>query len=62
LPGTANTGAGATAIGAAAAARAADPYAKELWEATCLEGNLENVNVSRQLGFKWFDAVTPPKN
>ena len=38
-----------------------DPYAKEFWEQTCVEGNLENVIILKQLGFKWFKAVTPPK-
>jgi len=52
---------GNVAIGAAGAGRASDPYAKEYWEQTCLEGNPENVDVIKKLGFKWFDAVTPPK-
>jgi hypothetical protein len=42
-------------------AASSDRYAKEYWEQTCIEGNLENVNVIRELGFKWFEAVTPPK-
>lgn len=53
---------GATnAVGAAGVVRAADPYAKEVWEQTCIEGNYDNVVLLKRLGFKWFDAVTPPK-
>ena len=37
---------------AAGAARAADPYAKEVWENTCLEGNHDNVVLLKKLGFK----------
>jgi len=57
-----NAGAITNAVAAAAGvARAADPYAKEVWENTCLEGNQDNVVLLKKLGFKWFDAVTPPK-
>ena len=59
-----NAGAIANAVAAAAAAgaaRAADPYAKEVWENTCLEGNQDNVVLLKKLGFKWFEAVTPPR-
>ncbi len=52
---------GATAAAAAAVVNRNDPYAKELWEQTCTEGNLENVVILKQLGFKWFNGVTPPK-
>jgi hypothetical protein len=38
-----------------------DPYAKEYWEQTCTEGNLENMAILRKLGFKWFMGVIPPK-
>jgi hypothetical protein len=54
-------GAGTTAASAAAVARNNDPYAKEYWEQTCIEGNIENVITLRDLGFKWFKGVTPPK-
>jgi len=56
----ANPGA-ANAVGAAGVVRAADPYAKEVWENTCIEGNRDNVVLLKQLGFKWFDAVSQPK-
>jgi hypothetical protein len=49
------------AVGAAGVVPAADPYAKEIWEQTCLEGNRDNVVLLNKLGFKWFDAVTPPR-
>ncbi|HEY3160966.1 MAG TPA: hypothetical protein VGJ78_18490, partial [Vicinamibacterales bacterium] len=49
------------AVGAAGVVPAADPYAKEVWEQTCLEGNRDNVVLLKRLGFKWFDAVTPPR-
>jgi len=52
---------GATAAGAAAAAVNRDPYAKEVWEATCLEGNHDNQVILKKLGFKWFSAVPPPQ-
>ena len=54
-------GAGLNAVGAAGAAARNDPYAKEFWENTCYEGNHENVVILRELGFKWFEGVTPPK-
>ena len=54
-------GGGINAAGAAGVAPARDPYAKEFWEQTCHEGNLEHVVGLRQLGFKWFYGVTPPK-
>ena len=38
-----------------------DPYAKEAWEATCHEGNADNIEILKKLGFKWFAPVTPPK-
>jgi hypothetical protein len=56
-----NAGAITNAVAAAGVARAADPYAKELWENTCLEGNHDNVVLLKKLGFKYFDAVGPPK-
>ena len=38
-----------------------DPYANELWERACYEGNTESVESIRSIGFKWFTGVTPPK-
>ena len=38
-----------------------DPYAKEVWEEACFEGNRENTITLHALGFKWFKGVTPPK-
>jgi hypothetical protein len=38
-----------------------DPYARELWETACYEGNTRNVESIRALGYKWFGGVTPPK-
>jgi len=38
-----------------------DPYAKELWETACHEGNTESLMGIRALGYKWFSGVTPPK-
>ncbi len=38
-----------------------NPYANENWEAACFEGNHENTVTQRELGFKWFKGVTPPK-
>jgi len=60
--GTAGAGGGGgnTAAGAAAVV-GRDPYAKEMWEQTCIEGNLENTVILKELGFKWFEGVTPPK-
>jgi len=62
----AGTGPGANplstnAVGAAGSAPARDPYAKEFWEQTCTEGNHDNVVILKNLGFKWFNAVVPPK-
>jgi hypothetical protein len=51
---------GNTAVGAAGVVRV-DPYAKEVWEATCHEGNQDNLVILKKLGYKWFDAVTPPR-
>jgi hypothetical protein len=45
----------------AATTPARDPYANELWENTCNEGNTEHVPGLRKLGFKWFYGVTPPQ-
>jgi hypothetical protein len=38
-----------------------DPYAGELWETACYEGNTESLSGIRALGYKWFNGVTPPK-
>ena len=38
-----------------------DPYAKELWETACYEGNTESMLSIHGLGYKWFPGVTPPK-
>lgn len=38
-----------------------DPYANEVWETACYEGNNETPAQIRSLGFKWFKGVTPPK-
>jgi hypothetical protein len=38
-----------------------DPYAKELWETACYEGNTESMQGIHALGYKWFTGVTPPK-
>ena len=38
-----------------------DPYANELWETACYEGNTESLLSIRSLGYKWFTGVTPPK-
>jgi hypothetical protein len=38
-----------------------DPYAKELWETACYEGNNESLQSIHSLGYKWFTGVTPPK-
>jgi len=48
-------GGGTNAAGAAAIVdRSKDPYANELWEAACYEGNTEGPAHIRSLGFKWF--------
>jgi len=37
-----------------------DPYARESWEHACHEGNILHVKGAQELGFKWFQPVTPP--
>ena len=37
-----------------------DPYANETWENACYEGNKAGEHL-RDLGFKWFSGVVPPK-
>jgi hypothetical protein len=36
-----------------------DPYANEMWEHACHEGN-ESAEAMRDVGFKWFGRVVPP--
>ena len=52
---------GSTAVSRLPPAAAKDPYASELWERACHEGNTESVVGIRALGYKWFPGVTPPK-
>ena len=40
--------------------RMEDPYAGEVWERGCYEGNAEGQASLRELGFQWFRGVTPP--
>jgi hypothetical protein len=52
---------GSTAVSRLPPATTADPYAKELWETACYEGNTESLRGLRELGYKWFNGVTPPR-
>ncbi len=52
---------GLTAVSRLPPAATKDPYASELWERGCHEGNTESVEGIRALGYKWFSGVTPPK-
>ncbi len=52
---------GSTAVSRLPPAATKDPYANELWERGCHEGNAESVDGIRALGYKWFPGVTPPK-
>jgi hypothetical protein len=52
---------GVTAASSLPAAAVKDPYAIELWERACYEGNTESMQGMRALGYKWFNGVTPPK-
>ena len=38
-----------------------DPYADEVWEDACYEGNREGPAALRALGYEWFKGVTPPQ-
>jgi len=38
-----------------------DPYAHEIWEDACYEGNREGPAALRELGYQWFRGVTPPE-
>ena len=40
-------------------AAASDPYADEMWERACHEGNEAGKHM-RELGFQWFSGVNPP--
>jgi hypothetical protein len=57
------TGPGANPGGTTAASAVAnvnnDRYAKEVWENTCIEGNIDNVLEIKSLGFKWFNPIVP---
>ena len=44
----------------AGAARVEDPYANEIWEVACFEGNGPSAASLRALGFQWFRGGTPP--
>jgi hypothetical protein len=37
-----------------------DPYAAEIWEQACHEGNLQHVEGIKSLGFKWYYSPEPP--
>jgi len=52
---------GVTAASSLPPAVSKDPYANELWERACYEGNTESMQGMHALGFKWFFGVTPPK-
>ena len=55
-------GGGVTAVSIAPSTTIAkDPYAGELWEVGCHEGNAIGAQAIRNLGFKWYKGVTPPK-
>ena len=43
------------------APRAQDPYANEVWEVGCYEGNMGGAASIRALGFEWFKGVFPPQ-
>ena len=38
-----------------------DPYANEVWEVGCYEGNMGSAASIRALGFQWFRGVAPPQ-
>jgi hypothetical protein len=38
-----------------------DPYAGEVWEDACYEGNREGPASLRALGYDWFRGMTPPQ-
>jgi hypothetical protein len=43
------------------APRFEDPYANEVWENGCYEGNGESQAALRALGYQWYRGVTPPQ-
>lgn len=43
------------------AAASSDPYAAELWEQACYEGNSHHVEGIKGLGFKWYFGPEPPR-
>jgi hypothetical protein len=45
----------------AAPAPANNPYAREVWENNCRDGNVEHVQLTHELGFKWYKGVSPPR-
>ena len=47
--------------GVASAPPVKDPYAIEAWEVACYEGNKQVPGGIRDLGYKCFRGVTPPK-
>jgi hypothetical protein len=51
----------AAAKAVASAAPVKDPYAGEAWEVACYEGNKQVPADIRELGYKFFRGVTPPK-
>ena len=38
-----------------------DPYAGEIWERACFEGNVGGAAALRELGYRWFRGVHPPQ-
>ncbi|HEY5622739.1 MAG TPA: hypothetical protein VIV14_03185 [Gammaproteobacteria bacterium] len=38
-----------------------DPYADEIWELACFEGNIGGPAALRELGYQWFRGVHPPQ-
>jgi hypothetical protein len=38
-----------------------DPYADEVWERACYEGNIAGAASLRELGYQWFRGVHPPE-
>jgi hypothetical protein len=60
-PGAVGAG-GITAVSSLPAANAgSDPHASEFWEQGCYEGNVIGPQSIRNLGFKWYKGVSPPK-
>lgn len=43
------------------APRYEDPYADEIWEEACFEGNVEGAGSLRALGYQWYRGVSPPE-